>query len=132
MIISDNSVGYSVSISERNCATAKVIATIKSAKEQLRLYPMVVVRRQLNVGNVHIDIDSCILQDGTRYSVQSVKSNSKDDFSLFLETITFEVVNSKLYHLLWKIDNFLQDSKCTINQSCVVMRSKLLRFMYNT
>eukprot|EP00834_Sanchytrium_tribonematis_P003512 NODE_137_length_16306_cov_0.462640.p7 type:complete len:286 gc:universal NODE_137_length_16306_cov_0.462640:14900-14043(-) len=129
-IISNDPVGYSMSVSEncdRNSVIGKVITVVKQKK--LCFYPMIVFRRQMDDGDVHIDIVTCILKDGTRYSVQSIKSTSKDALFLFLKKRFYDVVNSKLYHLLWKFDNFLDISKCATNQSSVVLRSKLLRFI---
>ena len=78
------------------------------ATNRWKLYSVDVLRRQLDVGDVHVDFDQIYDGYGESYCVQSIKSSSVEGINSFLSNYSdYEVVYSKIYYILKMHDNFL-------------------------
>ena len=85
-----------------------VFQLIKSTDiDQYKLYSMVVLRRQLDFGDVHVDLDQIYDEYGESYCVQSIKASTTEEIDSFLIGYKYEIVYSKIYHTLVSYDNFL-------------------------
>ena len=86
-----------------------VIQLIKSSDlDKYKLYSMVVLRKQLDVGDVHVDIDQIYDEYGESYCVQSIKASTTEEIDLFLTDYNdYEAVYSKIYYTIVSYDNFL-------------------------
>ena len=76
--------------------------------DEWKLYSMVVLRKQIDTEDVHIDLDQIYDAFGESYYVQSVKASSMKSINNFLSDYSdHKVIYSKIYHTIKTNDNFL-------------------------
>eukprot|EP00835_Amoeboradix_gromovi_P004183 NODE_311_length_11244_cov_0.423419.p4 type:complete len:235 gc:universal NODE_311_length_11244_cov_0.423419:3133-2429(-) len=79
-----------------------VIQLLKSTDlDAYKLYPMVVIRKKLEIGGVHVDLDQIYDEFGESYCVQSIKASTIEQVDSFLVNYNdFKPVYSKIFSIL--------------------------------